>query len=503
MATNDKKVNLRVIVRCKPDENEEVNGSEEKKETKFDLENNRIEIYGSRGGRKPLEFEFDKILLPSTTQESTFDTVAKSVISDVLQGYNSSILCYGETNSGKTHTLLGKEGSSDPTMMGLLPRCVAYCIHCIKESRDVVEASITISAIEIYQEQLKDLISPQTSSKLKIKISPSGETYVENLTQQFMQSSNDALKMIEIIKLSRTKISKSSKFSSSRSNCLACLTVKQKMSNSTQRKAKCYFGDLASSDITKNNDNNDDNNHNNHNNDYDINNLRLVIHSLSAKKSIIPYNNSSLTTILKDSFGGNTKTTIIVTCSMHHFHRDETINSLRFGQRARLITNSIKLNRDLSRNEMKRIIDKQELQIQALQSQLNNDDNNDNNQSIEINKQLKQSKESNELKELKELRLKYDKLQQEYSRERAKNMEQTNKYQDLESNYDDIKRKYQHLENQNNLLNQNNQRQNDEIQSLKQQITNYIAKNDNLNYKINDLSQKNTELQAISNTILS
>ena len=516
------KVNLTVVCRLKPDneDNEETkqndnNNNNNNLKPKWNLDSNTISIYPSRGGRKPLEFEFDKILPPSTSQEEAFDSISKSVIADVLCGYNSTIFCYGQTSSGKTHTIFGKEGSNDPTLLGLLPRCVAYCIHCIKESVNVVEASITISCIEIYQEQLKDLISPSTSSKLKIKISPNGETYVENLTQRFMQSSNDALKMIEVIKLNRTKISKNSKYSSSRSNCLACLTIKQKMSNSTSRKAKCYFGDLAGSeDIIDNDDT--------HNND-DLNTLRLVIHSLSAKKSSIPYNNSALTTILRDSLGGNTKTTIIVTCSMHLFKRDETINSLRFGQRARLITNNIKLNRELSRNEMKKVIDKQELQIQSLQLQLKQllisskpsvsssqqstdqhsiDTIGDDIPPIDTHDECDEN-ENDQNDQIKELKIKYDKLQHELTSQKSKYMAQNDKYQDLESNYHDIKNKYQQLQNQYNLQSQNNTKQQNEIQSLKSQITNSLATNDNLKYKINDLSQKNTQLQAISNTILS
>merc|ERR1712154_340971 len=110
------------------------------------------------------------------------------------------------------------------------------------------------------------------------------------------------------------------------------------------RKAKCYFADLAGSDNEE---------------DQSLNILRLVIHSLSAKKQTIPYNQSALTTILRDSLGGNAKTAIIICCSLHLFKRTQTINSLRFGQRARLITNKIKINKQLTKHEMKRIIDKQ------------------------------------------------------------------------------------------------------------------------------------------------
>eukprot|EP01084_Bolivina_argentea_P240916 404580_1 len=441
------KEHLRVICRLKPNSDEEsVHKDEESNE-----ETNTICIYpsdvideidGISNGisSKPLKFEFDGILNRLTSQETTFDVVAKKVVEDVLNGYNSTIFCYGSTTSGKTHTIFGKEDSSDPTMIGLLPRCVAYCIHLIKESRDVVEASITISCIEIYEEQLKDLISPEISSKLKICLSPSGDTYVENLTQTFMQSANDALKMVEVIKLNRTKIAKNSIYSSHRSHCLACLTIKQKLSNNTSRKAKCYFGDLASTDSTPN--------------DQSLNILQLVIHSLSIKKplTLIPYNNSSLTKILKDSLGGNTKTTIIINIAMNKLKRKQTINSLRFGQRARLITNNIKLNKELNKYEMKQL-------IYSLKLQLNKYENKYQNQKYE------------------KYQVKYDKLLKQHEKEEEK---QNIKYLNLENNY-------------NKLIILNNNQKN-EIQLLNKQINNHIDNHELFQKKINNLSQKNNQL---------
>merc|ERR1719410_1490788 len=273
-------VPIKVICRLKPadDNDKEEKNSSSLPTTQYNEETNTVSIHPSHNSnshsRKPLTFQFDAVLSPSTTQEQTFNAVAKSVIDDVLLGYNSSICCYGETTAGKTHTIFGREGSADPSMMGLLPRCVAYCIHSIKSAPDIIEASITISCIEVYAQNLKDLIAPSVSSKLKVRMSPSGETFVENLTQQFMQSAADALKIVEIIKLNRTKMSEHSYCSSHRSNCLALLTVRQKLSDSTSRKAKCFFVDFAGADQD----------------DESLSALRLVIHSLVAKKSQIAYN---------------------------------------------------------------------------------------------------------------------------------------------------------------------------------------------------------------------
>ena len=163
------KVNLRVICRFKPDELDSEHKSDGKYSvpaTRFNVHAHSVHIYPSRGGRKPLRFDFDGLLPPLTTQETTFDAVAKRVIEDVLNGYNSTILCYGQTSAGKTHTIFGKEGSDNPTMIGLLPRCVAYCIHCIKESPDVVEASITISCLEIYQVDVRSQTHAHGSAQL-------------------------------------------------------------------------------------------------------------------------------------------------------------------------------------------------------------------------------------------------------------------------------------------------------------------------------------------------
>ena len=422
-------------------------------------ENGSIQIYPSRGSRKPLSFEFDGILAPSTTQQQTFSVIAKNVIDDVLNGYNSTIACYGNTNSGKTHTIFGKEASADPHQMGLLPRCVAYCIHSIKSSPDIIEASITISCIEVYQEQLKDLISPSSSSKLKIRRSPSGETYVENLTQQFMQSANDALKMLEVIKLNRTKLSEFSEYSSHKSHSLACLTVRQKLSDSTSRKAKCYFVDFAGSDQD----------------DVSLSNLQLIIHSLVAKKTQIAYNKSAITTILRESFGGNAKTLLIVCCSMHIFEREQAIKTLRFGQRARLIVNRIKSNKELSKNDMRRIIKKQEAVIASLQSQIN-----ENGAS-----KLLDSNGKNDNNVLKQ---KYDKLLQQHSMDKVKYMAQNDELQDLQTTHDGVLHELNNLRQRESKMNEVCKQQKNEIIALQQENANYLA--------------TNAKLQNISSTIL-
>ena len=467
-----KQVPVRVICRLKPTTDEEKANDDKSIPIKYDEENKAIQIYPSRGGRSPLSFEFDGILAPSTTQEQSFNVVAKDVIDDVLNGYNSTIACYGDTNSGKTHTIFGKEGSSDPSMMGMLPRCVAYCIHSIKTSPDIIEASVTISCIEVYHEQLKDLISPSASSKLKIRISPSGETYVENLTQQFMQSAADALKMLEVIKLNRTKMSEFSEYSSPRSHSLACLTVRQKLSDNSSRKAKCFFADFAGSDLLD---------------DASLGNLRLVIHSLVAQKSNIAYNASAVTQILREAFGGNAKLSLIICCSMHILQREEAIKSLRFGQRARLIVNRIKSNKELSRNDMRRIIKKQEALICDLQSQINLQ-----------NDKVSQQNHKNES----ELKQKYDKLLKQHSMDKVKYMAQNDELQDLQHKNEDL---LQQLDAANKQKSEMNavciQRQN-KIIALQQENANYIASNDSLHQKLNELTQQNEKLQNISSTIL-
>ena len=112
----------------------------------------------------------------------------------------------GQTGSGKTFTMFGDESNpKEPKTMGLVPRAVSYMLTEIEDNPDVVEARCKVSFLEIYKEQLRDLLEPNKSTKLNIKLQQNGSTWVSNLTETHVLSLIDVLQLLEVAQSYRTK----------------------------------------------------------------------------------------------------------------------------------------------------------------------------------------------------------------------------------------------------------------------------------------------------------
>lgn len=255
----------------------------------------------------------------------------------------------------------------------------------------------------------------------------------------------------------------------------------------------------------------------------------------------MPYSDSALTSLLRESFGGSFKTTIIITCSMHILNREETITSLRFGRRCALIENHVNYNRELSRPEMKELVSKQTVEITNLTSQIRrlqqmNLRRNSSSNSIQIDGKenvnevqssistekdeetmdtiLKMQQDITDLTlELKEKQEKYEKVFIELKNDEQIHIQQLSelqadiigtqeKCQDMESKYDDTNNKYNTINVAFKNLDVKCDEQKIEIQSLLVEISNVTIDNDNYQIEIEQLSHHNKEAKVTSEKII-
>lgn len=287
--------------------------------------------------------------------------------SDILKGYNGTIFAYGQTGSGKTYTMFGDESRQDEDQLGIIPRSCALLFNKLEEQKDVVEYSLKCSFLEIYKEEIQDLLTPNSSLKLKIRESPAKGVWVEGLSQTSVISAQDVMECIRLGEKSRKIASTLMNQISSRSHSLFILTLVQKLQDGTTKSGSLNLVDLAGSErVNKTGATGET-----------LEEAKKINHSLSAlgncmmaltkaKRGHVPYRDSKLTFLLRESLGGNSKTTLLIACSPHVSNEEETLSTLRFGHRAKSIKNSVKINQHKSLEELELLVAKQNSEITRL-----------------------------------------------------------------------------------------------------------------------------------------
>jgi hypothetical protein len=202
-------------------------------------------------------FVCDKVYQPSCRQEDMFLEVAKPIIDDITQGYNGTIFAYGQTGSGKTYTMFGGTGDNNTKVArdehaGIIPRAVAYLFASLEACTEIVEVIIKVSFLEIYLENIYDLLSPATSpAMLRIRESLTGQTYVEGLHEEYVSSVQDIIDLMELGLRNRVTTATAMNAESSRSHALLICTVEQKLKDGSLRLSKLNLADLAGSERVK------------------------------------------------------------------------------------------------------------------------------------------------------------------------------------------------------------------------------------------------------------
>uniref|UniRef100_A0A8V1A923 Kinesin-like protein n=1 Tax=Gallus gallus TaxID=9031 RepID=A0A8V1A923_CHICK len=323
---------------------------------KFGPDNKSIDIYIKKDAKKGVvnnkqtdwSFKLDGVL-HNTSQELTYETVAKKLVSEALVGYNGTIMCYGQTGAGKTYTMTG--ATAEYKHRGIIPRAVQQVFKAITRSVDSF-ITVRISYLEIYNETLCDLLSTMTSSgasdvQMAIVDCPQG-VYVKGLSIHSVSDEEDALNLLFEGETNRVIAEHTLNKNSSRSHCIFTIYIQSRfrvLSDVRCINSKINLIDLAGSErlsktgsegrvlkeaayINKS-----------------LSFLEQIIIALAdPKREHIPFRQSKLTHVLKDSLGGKCNTVLVANICGEALHVEETLSSLRFATRMKWITTEPVIN---------------------------------------------------------------------------------------------------------------------------------------------------------------
>lgn len=297
--------------------------------------------------KKEKIFSFDYVFKSNIDNETIFSNVIRQQVDNILQGINATAMMYGITGTGKTHTMFGDIYEEINFEKGVCMYAIDYLFDKIVQARESVEFKVKISYLEIYNEQVKDLLSnKEENDHLMVVEEPNRGVFVPNLSEYEVLDSESVLKFIMRGNQRRTMAATGSNVFSSRSHAILQIALNQKnIANKIKDESvtsKFLLVDLAGSErggLEKGIRAQEGSNINK-----SLLALGTCINLLSDKSkkgSFIPYRDSKLTRILKDSLGGNISTIMISCISPSPLLYDETVNTLSYASRARNIEKKV------------------------------------------------------------------------------------------------------------------------------------------------------------------
>ena len=296
-----------------------------------------------------LSLNFIIVNNPQVKQVDVYNRVARPIVCNVLEGYNGTIFAYGQTGTGKTFTMEGDR--SVPELKGIIPNSFAHIFGHIAKSGDDKNFLVRVSYLEIYNEEVQDLLGKDQQARLEVKERPDVGVYVKDLSTAIVNNADDMDKIMTLGNKNRSVGATMMNAHSSRSHAIFTTTIECAEKGADKqtmfRVGKLHLVDLAGSErqsktgasgqrlkeATKIN--------------LSLSTLGNVISALvDGKSTHVPYRNSKLTRLLQDSLGGNSKTLMFANVGPADYNYDETISTLRYANRAKSIKNKAKINED-------------------------------------------------------------------------------------------------------------------------------------------------------------
>ncbi|KTF81648.1 hypothetical protein cypCar_00036058 [Cyprinus carpio] len=362
---DEKGRNIQVVVRCRPFNTVERKSASH---TVVECDQNRKEVIVRTGGatdkaaRKA--YTFDMVFGPSAKQIDVYRSVVCPILDEVIMGYNCTVFAYGQTGTGKTFTMEGERSPNeeftweeDP-LAGIIPRTLHQIFE--KLSSNGTEFSVKVSLLEIYNEELFDLLSPapDVTERLQLFDDPRNKrgVTIKGLEEITVHNKNEVYQILERGAAKRKTASTLMNAYSSRSHSVFSVTIHMKEitldGEELVKIGKLNLVDLAGSENIGRSGAVDKRAREAGNINQSLLTLGRVIKALVERGPHVPYRESKLTRILQDSLGGRTKTSIIATVSPASVNLEETLSTLDYANRAKSIMNKPEVNQKLTKRTL-------------------------------------------------------------------------------------------------------------------------------------------------------
>jgi len=368
--------NIHVVVRCRGRSEREVRENSGVVVSTNGVKGKTVELSMGPNAINNKTYHFDKVFSPAADQAIIFDDVVSPILNEMLTGYNCTIFAYGQTGTGKTYTMSGDMTDTLGLLSdaaGIIPR-VLYSLFQKLESEEL-ECSVKCSFIELYNEELRDLLSADENVKLKMYDDSNRKchsaTVVHGMEESHIKSAAAGIKLLQKGSYRRQVAATKCNDLSSRSHTVFTITTYVKKPGDTGEDFICS-GKLNLVDLAGSENIQRSGAENKRAVEAGLINKSLltlgrVINALVDKGSHIPYRESKLTRLLQDSLGGRTKTCIIATVSPAKSNLEETISTLDYAFRAKNIRNKPQVNSVISK---KTLLKEFTAEIEKLKSEL-------------------------------------------------------------------------------------------------------------------------------------
>ncbi|KAK3486342.1 putative kinesin-related protein bimC [Neurospora crassa] len=355
--------NINVVVRCRGRNDREVKENSAVVVKTEGLKGRIVELSMGPNAVSNKTYTFDRVFSQAADQAMVFDEVVKPILEEMLAGYNCTIFAYGQTGTGKTYTMSGDMNQTFgmlPDTAGIIPRVLHALFN--KLEVDDKEHCVRCSFIELYNEELRDLLSAEDNTKLKIFDDNSKKghatTIVQGMEERHILSAADGLRWLQEGSVRRQVAATKCNDLSSRSHTVFTITVhvKQQTENGEDylMGGKLNLVDLAGSENIQRSGAENKRAAEAGLINKSLLTLGRVINALVDRSPHIPYRESKLTRLLQDSLGGRTKTCIIATISPARSNMEETISTLDYAFRAKNIRNKPQINALLNKKTLLR-----------------------------------------------------------------------------------------------------------------------------------------------------
>ncbi|XP_058794320.1 kinesin-like protein KIF3B [Phymastichus coffea] len=336
---------VQVVVRCRPMDD---------KESAQNF-SSVVEIIPARGVveiRNPRDepskdavkvFSFDSVYDCKSTQQEIYEETVRPLVSSVLDGFNGTIFAYGQTGTGKTYTMEGSKIDSEKR--GIIPRSFEQIFTHIGRSKNI-QYLVSASYLEIYQEEIRDLLQQDQNLRFELKERPDTGIFVKDLSSTVCKSAEEIQQLMTLGNRNRTVGATNMNEHSSRSHAIFIVTIEMD-DNCGIRVGRLNLVDLAGSERQSKTGSSGERLKEASKINLSLSALGNVISALvDGKTSHVPYRDSKLTRLLQDSLGGNSKTIMIANIGPASYNYDETLTTLRYANRAKNIKNKPRINED-------------------------------------------------------------------------------------------------------------------------------------------------------------